>query len=388
MFQYNIPANILYGPGSLSRLHEQPMPGTRALIVISNGRSARASGALARVQKELEAAGKTWAVFDGIGANPNKDAVMAGAAVSRENGCDLIVGLGGGSVIDASKAIAVMSTNNGDLWDYMMAGSGGRKPMEADPLPVIAVPTTAGTGTEADGTAVITHEELHEKIGLRGPRTFPVLSVVDAELMLSVPPKFTAYQGFDALFHSTECYISNKANHMSDAFALSAIENVGKYLPRAVENGADLEARDAMAFASSLGGFVMTLSGTTCEHSMEHAISAYYPAVPHGAGLIMICEAYYERQAAVHACDERMVRMARALGAEDAKEPADFVKALHALRVSCGVYDLKMSDYGVTEEDLPKFAENAITAMAILFGNERVPVSREECLEIYRRSYR
>ncbi len=388
MFQVFTPTRFLYGPGSLSCLHKQSLPGKKALVVISSGRSARASGALDRVIAELGQAGAEAVVFDRVSANPNKDAVMAGATVSRENSCDFIVCLGGGSVIDAGKAIAVMSTNPGDLWDYMMAGSGGRRPMEAAPLPLIAIPTTAGTGSEVDATAVVTYEEKHEKIGLRDPRQTPVLSIVDAELMVGVPAAFTAYQGFDALFHSTECYISNKANLMSDTYALSAIEKVGQFLPRAVADGTDLEAREAMAFASSLGGFVMSTSGTTAEHSMEHAISAYHTDVPHGAGLIMICEAYYERQARVHACDERLVRMARVLGKTDASDPMDFVAALHELHIACGVADLAMSDYGITEDELSVFAHNAVTAMAVLFGNERVPMTEEECLEIFRKSYR
>ncbi|MBQ5950575.1 MAG: iron-containing alcohol dehydrogenase [Lachnospiraceae bacterium] len=388
MFRFYIPARILYGAGSLGQLHEQALPGKKALVVISSGKSARASGALDRVLSELSMAGAQAVVYDRVGANPTREAVMAGAAVSRENGCDFIVGLGGGSVLDAGKGIAVMSTNSGDLWDYMMAGSGGRKPLEAAPLPIVAIPTTAGTGSEADVAAVITWEERHEKIGLRDPRQFPVLSIVDAELMKGVPAHFTAYQGFDALFHSAESYISNKANMMSDTCALSAIEKVGQYLPRAVADGNDMEAREAMAFASSMGGFVMSTAGTTSEHSMEHAISAYHTDVAHGAGLIMICEAYFERQARVHACDERMIRMAKALGKADAAEPADFVAALHELRAACGVDDLKMTDYGITEEELPVFAHNAVTAMAFLFGNERVPMTEEDCLEIYRRSYR
>ena len=206
--------------------------------------------------------------------------------------------------------------------------------------------------------------------------------------MTTVPPKFTAYQGFDALFHSVECYIAAPANLMSDMYALTAIENIGTYLARAVKDGADLEAREHVAFANTLSGVVMTLSGCTSEHSMEHAMSAYHHDLPHGAGLIMISRAYFTHFIEKHACDDRFIRMAKALGKQDATEPMDFITALVELQEQCGVAELKMSDYGIRPDEFTTLAQNARATMGGLFYCDRVPLSDEECAAIFEKSYR
>lgn len=388
-FQMYVPTRILFGTGQLNHLHEQAMPGTKALIIISNGKSTIENGALSRTQEELEKAGIPFVVFNKIMANPLKSTVMEGAACARENGCDFIVALGGGSVMDASKAIAAMATNDGDLWDYVAGGTGKALPLKEEPLPIIAVTTTAGTGSEVDQYGVISNDETKEKIGFGGyDSLFPRIAVVDPELMTSVPPKFTAYQGFDALFHSVECYIAAPANLISDMYALTAIENIGTYLARAVKDGSDLEAREHVAFANTLSGVVMTLSACTSEHSMEHAMSAYHHDLPHGAGLIMISKAYFTHFIEKHACDDRFVRMAQALGMKDAKEPMDFITALGKLQEDCQVADLKMSDYGMEPSEFLTLTQNARATMGGLFMCDRVPLSDEECAAIYEKSYR
>lgn len=223
-----VPTRTLFGAGTLNELHAQPMPGRKALLVISNGRSTRANSYLSRTEEQLRMAGVETVLFDRVEANPLKSTVMAGGAMARENGCDMIVALGGGSVMDAAKAIAVVASNGGDYWDYIPCGTGKGKAVAETPLPIVAITTTAGTGSETDAGCVITNAETHEKTGFVHPGLFPVLAVIDPELMLTVPPKFTAFQGFDALFHSTEAYISNAANLMSDMYALNAIENVAR----------------------------------------------------------------------------------------------------------------------------------------------------------------
>ena len=164
--------------------------------------------------------------------------------------------LGGGSLIDAAKAIAVMAANPGDYWDYIAAGSGKGQPLANSPLPVVAVTTTAGTGTEADPWTVITKEDSNEKIGAGWPEVFPALSIVDPELMMTVPPHLTAYQGFDALFHSTEGYLANCSTPISDIYAIKAIELIGRSLAKAVKDGSDREARADVALANTLSGMV------------------------------------------------------------------------------------------------------------------------------------
>lgn len=388
-FQMYVPTRILFGCGMLNNLHKQQMPGKKALIVISNGKSTKENGSLDRTEEQLEKAGVEYAVFDGIMANPLKSTIDEGAKAAKDNGCDFIVALGGGSVMDASKAIATMATNDGDLWDYVFGGTGKGQLLKAAPLPIIAITTTAGTGSEVDQFGVITNDVTNEKIGYGGDdRLFPVIAIVDPELMKSVPPKFTAYQGFDALFHSTECYIANKASLISDMYAITSIENIGKYLARAVKDGSDMEAREHMAFANTLSGVVMTLSSCTSEHSMEHAMSAYHQELPHGAGLIMISKEYYKFFIEKHVCDERFVDMAKALGMADAEKAEDFITALENIQKACGVDELKMSDYGISEDEVETLAENARTTMGGLFESDPAPMTNEECTEIFRKSFK
>ncbi len=387
-YEFDIPTRTLFGPGTLDELHRQPLPGRKALVVISNGKSTRANGYLDRLYSQLDKAGVRHVLFDKVEPNPLRSTCMAGSAVARENGCDFIVALGGGSVMDCSKGIAVVATNDGDLWDYVAFGSGKGKPLTNDPLPIVAITTTAGTGSETDAGAVITHEILREKSCVSFPQLFPVLALIDPELTLSVPPKFTAYQGFDALFHSLEGYISNKANLMSDMYALTAIENIARNLPTCVRDGRNLEARTRLSWANTLSGVVMCVGTTTSEHSLEHALSAYHQELPHGAGLIMLSRAYFSFFIDRHVCDDRFIRLARVMGLKDADKPADFISALVKLQEDCGVADLKMSDYGITPDEFEKFAANAKSAMSFLFPNDRYSLSNSDCVAIYRASYK
>lgn len=206
--------------------------------------------------------------------------------------------------------------------------------------------------------------------------------------MASVPSTFTAYQGFDALFHSTEGYIAKGANLMSDMYALTAIENLAEYLPRAVKDGKDMEARTHVVWGNTLSGVVMCLTLITSEHALEHALSAYHPALPHGAGLIMISKAYYKYFIDHHACDDRFVRMAQAMGMPEATKPEDFLNALTRLQEACGVADLKMSDYGITPNEFETLMRNTREVMGVMFTSDRVQMTDADIVNVYRESYK
>ena len=390
-FTYSIPTKILFGPGSFNDLATTPLPGKKALIVITAGKSMRANGYLDRLIAMLDKQGIGHALFDKILPNPVLRHVHEGAALAREQGCDFVIGLGGGSSIDSAKSIAVMAKNPGDYWDYISGGSGKGRPLVNGALPIVAIATTAGTGTEADPWTVITKEDTNEKIGFGCAETFPVLSVVDPEMMLTIPAHLTAYQGFDALFHATEGYIANVATPLSDAYALKSIELLAKYLPAAVKDGSDLEARTQVALASTLSGMVESTSCCTSEHGMEHALSAFYPKLPHGAGLIMLSEAYYSFFA--DKAPERFTAMAKAMGVvtghlPEAERPMAFVKALVELQKACGVDGLKMSDYGITKEDMAKCAANARHTMGGLFKLDPYALSLDETTQIMVDAYK
>ena len=380
-FRMYCPTRLEFGIGKLNELHTLQLPGKKALIVTSNGKSAKASGALDRTEAELKQAGVSFGLYSGIGANPTVDAINDGAKVANDLEADFIVALGGGSVIDGSKGIAAVATNCGSIWDYIRGG----KKLTKEPLPVVAITTTAGTGSEVDPWCVTSNTETQEKMGFTGRH--PVIAIVDAELMKTVPPKFTAYQGFDAMFHSIECYISNKHNQMSDMYCLTAISNCGKYLIRAVKNGGDMEARDGMAFANTLSGVAMTLAGNTSQHGIEHALSAFNHNLPHGAGLIMISKAYFSHYVEVHACDQRFIDRAKALGVENASKAKDFIDKLVDLQKECGVSDLKLSDYGFKKDDAKAVCEKARSTSGN-FKNDPVALSDADIEEIYTKSYR
>lgn len=387
-FEFYNPTKIVFGSGRLDTLSEQALPGKKALLLISNGKSTKVNGSLDRVKAQLGKAGVQYVVFDGIMENPVKEAVMAGAECARDNGCDFILALGGGAVLDSSKAISAMATNDGDLWDYVVGGTGKGKPLAHAGLPIVTIPTSSGTGSEINCWGVISNLETKEKIGFGAECLVPVLSVVDPELMRTVPPKYTAYQGFDALFHNTEVMMSGGVNVFSEAIALSAIENIAKYLPRAVKDGNDLEAREHVAYGSTVAGITMQLTSTTAQHSMEHAMSAYHHNLPHGAGLIMISVEFARYFIERHACDGQFVKMARVMGMPEADKPEDFLTALVALQKACGVDDLRMSDYGIEKSECMTLAVNARETMGGLFLANPCEMNDADCAGVFEKAYK
>lgn len=386
-FKMFVPTKTLFGPGQLNHMHEQQLPGKKAMLITSNGKSVKVNGYLSRTEEQLHMSGIETILFDKVEANPLKSTVMAGGKAARDADCDFLVALGGGSCMDAAKGIAVVATNEGDLWDYITNGTGKSKPINNKPLPIVAITTTAGTGSETDMGGVITNPETKEKTPIKDELLFPVLAIVDPELMVSVPPHFTALQGFDALFHNIEGYISKKASLMSDMIALTAIEHISHNLPEAIRNGANIDAREKIAFGNYLGGIEMCVCSTSSQHSLEHALSAYHQELPHGAGLIMLSTSYFSWFITHHACDDRFIRLAQIMGMQEASHPSDFLTALTKLKQDCGVANLKMSDYGISPDEFPAMAENAKTSMGFLFQSDRLELTIDDCIKIYQKAY-
>lgn len=390
-FNYFMPTRLLFGAGALEQLGSIKLPGKKALIVISAGTSMKKQGYLDRVIQLLQKNGASSVVFDKIQPNPINTHVAEAAELARQEGCDFVIGLGGGSSIDSAKSIAMMAKNPGDYWDYIGGGTGKGQPVTHGALPIIAITTTAGTGTEADPWTVITKEDTNEKIGFGNEHTFPALSIIDPDLMLSVPAQLTAYQGMDAFFHASEGYIANCASPMSDLYALKSIELIAHWLPAAIRDGSNKEARAQMAFANTLSGFVESTSSCTSEHSLEHALSAYHPELPHGAGLTMLSVAYFEfflDKVPAHLYEN----MARAMGEDVDQLPsteraAAFITALKKLIAACGLDDLKMSDYGIQPEEIPELARNARETMGGLFTVDRYTLSFDDTVSIYKNAY-
>ncbi|AFK86064.1 MULTISPECIES: iron-containing alcohol dehydrogenase [Thermoanaerobacterium] len=389
-FTYFMPTEIIFGPGTLGKLATVKLPGKKALLVIGSGNSMRRHGYLDRVVNYLKQNGVDYVVYDKILPNPIAEHVAEGAKVAKDNGCDFVIGLGGGSTIDSSKAIAVMAKNPGDYWDYVSGGSGKGMEVKNGALPIVAIPTTAGTGTESDPWAVVTKTETNEKIGFGCKYTYPTLSIVDPELMVSIPPKFTAYQGMDAFFHSVEGYLATVNQPGSDVLALQSISLITENLPKAVADGNNMEARTALAWASTAAGIVESLSSCISHHSLEHALSAYHPEIPHGAGLIMLSVSYFSFMASK--APERFVDIAKAMGEEIVGNTVEeqamcFINGLKKLIRNIGMEDLSLSSFGVTEDEATKLAKNAMDTMGGLFNVDPYKLSLDEVVSIYKNCF-
>lgn len=386
-FNYFVPTRIIFGAGKLKELaNTRRLPGKKALIVISSGGSMKRQGYLDRVTGYLAEAGIQSAVFDKILPNPVAAHVDEGAALAKQEGCDFVIGLGGGSSIDSAKAIAMMAKNEGEYWDYLRTGTGKKMRLSGQALPIVAIPTTAGTGTEANPWAVITKTETNEKIASGADYTFPMLSIVDPELMLSIPPKLTAYQGMDAFFHAVEGYLSTRNNAASDMFALDAVGLITEYLPLAVKDGTNMEARSGMAWASCQAGFVESLSMLISHHALEHAISGHHPDVAHGAGLTATSVAYFS-WLAEHKVS-RLSDVARKMGENvdelpEDKKPFAFITALKKLIKKVGLESATLSSFGVKKEDADVIAQNSLDTGGFLFQCTPVPLTKENIIEIF-----
>ena len=386
MYNFNFynPVKVLFGPGRLNDLHNEQLPGKKALITIG-GASVKKYGYLERLEKELDKAGVKHVLFEGIRPNPTRQNVMDGAKAVRDNGCDFVIALGGGSVMDCTKCIALMAANDGDIWDYSLSGTGGKKSPEHPAIPIVCITTSAGTASEVDIAAVISDDKAKEKTGIFYLSMFPTISVVDSDLMMSVPAKLTAYQGMDAFFHASETVVNTKVHPMAEMFALKTVELVAKYLPVAVKDGSNKEARAYMALANTFAGYYMMC---TSAHTIEHTMGSFHPDLVHGAGLIMTAHAYYDFFAQRKAAEEPMIKMAKAMGVETPTSGKDFIKALDTLIAAVGCADLKMSDAGITEDELELYPAKLHEVLGGDTSADPLPLSDGDYLEIYRNAWR
>lgn len=384
-FDFYMPAHVLFGAGRLQDLHAQELPGKKALIATSNGKSVKKYGYLDAVEKELDLVGVEYEVFDEVRPNPTDHNVMDGAKRAKETSCDFVVALGGGSVMDCGKCIALMMTNPGDIWDYSLSESGGKKTAPEAAAPIVAITTSAGTGSEVDIASVISKDEVNEKTGIFFPSMFPTISVVDSNLMMSVPEKFTAYQGMDAFFHASESVINKNEHPMGEMFALKAIELISHNLPDAVKDGSNKEARSNMALANTLAAYYMLC---TSAHTMEHTMGSFHPNLIHGKGLIEIAHAYYDFFAERKACEEQMIKMAKVMGVENPTSGKDFIKALDDLIAAVGCADVKMSDDGITKEELKLYPAKVHHVLGGDITADPLPLSDEDYLTIYENAWK
>ena len=278
--EFYAPGKIIFGSGSLNQIGvEVKRLGSKALVVL--GRSAmKKSGALDRLTYSLKENNLKYAIYENIPSDPTVETVDEGANLARKGNCNLVIALGGGSVLDTGKAISAMLTNEGSVADYQEIEGKGRK-FQHKPIPFIAIPTTSGTGSEATRNAVITNTKFGLKKSIRDPWLIPDVALVDPELTLSLPPHITAICGGDALTQCIESYLGKKNQEITDALALYAIGLIGKSLVKTVKEGKNLEARKDMSMAALMSGLCLSNSGLGAAHALSHPLGVYYK-IPHG----------------------------------------------------------------------------------------------------------
>nr|WP_310783775.1 lactaldehyde reductase [uncultured Alistipes sp.] len=340
-------------------------------------------GVAAQVTDVLKAAGIPFEMFDEVKPNPTVKNVKNGIAAFKAAGADFIVAIGGGSSMDTSKAVGII-INNPEFADVTsLEGVANTKKKS---VPVIALPTTAGTAAEVTINYVITDEENVKKMVCVDPNDIPTLAIIDPELMLSMPRGLTAATGMDALTHAIEGLITLGAWEMSDMFEIKAIEMIAKWLPKAVENPSDIEARDGMATAQYIAGMAFSNVGLGLVHGMAHPLGAYYD-IPHGVAnaLLLPFVMEYNKEAA----KAKYRTIAEAMGVDTsamdddqaAQAAVDAVKAL-AIKVRIPQH---LSELGVPESGLPTLAQAAFNDVCTP-GNPRKAVV-EEILEVYKKAF-
>lgn len=282
-FDFSLPGRLAFGPGRFSELGELCAPlGKKALIVTCC--FGAEAGLTAKAKEALAAAGISSVAWSGVVPNPTLGNVEEAASLAREQGCDLVIGIGGGSSMDTAKAAAVAAVHEGDAWDYIM---GGREVTDAT-LPIVAVPTTSGTGSHVTCFAVVTNPETNEKPGMGSPHIIPRLAVLDPELTNGAPHQLTLNTGFDVFAHALEAYTSQAASPISDMFARKAIEDLAEALPRCLADGADLEARGAMMVADTCAGAAICAAVVSVGHALAHVVSGHFPEIAHGDALYAV----------------------------------------------------------------------------------------------------
>ena len=373
-FSYYAPVNLTFGAGTLARTGELAKPlGSKALIVTGHS-SAKKTGVYDKVNDSLKAAGIATGLFDKASANPLTTTVEEGARVAKDGGYDMVVGLGGGSVMDCAKGIAFMAKNDGDVNDYIY----GRKSSDVA-LPLVLIPTTCGSGSEANGFAVLTNPENGDKKSLRCPAIMAKRSIVDPEAMMTMPKGQLAAVGFDAFCHCFEAYTAKNAQPFTDALALYAIPLILDSLPRLVAGTGTLKDWENMSQAATIGGLVIGTAGITLTHAMEHPVSGL-KNVTHGRGLAAIAPTVVE--ATWQGDRFKFGRLARLMGGYTAEDCAEKIRGFER---KIGL-EVTLGELGISESDIPWLTENAMKVSQANIDNTRTEIGAEDISELYRKA--
>jgi len=369
---FYMPVEIFAGAGGVDRVGRLAAKRGKRVLIVTDGGVSRALGVVDRVGPVLRQAGLDYEVYDGVEANPSVENVSAGARLAVRYRAEVILAVGGGSVLDGAKGIAIVTAYGKTIWDYI-----GEEKVPGPVAPVIAVPTTSGTGSETTPFGVYSRRDTREKEGLCSRYIFPAAAILDPLMTRSLPPGLTAETGLDALAHAIESYTGKSANPVAEALAEKAIELIGRSLVGAVADGSDLSARQDMAWASALAGMSITHGGVGAAHGFGMSIGALFEK-PHGRVIGMLLAPVMGYNQAV--VPERYQRIARILresrpeffgGAEDA--PGMVARLVEETGVP-----VKLGSLGLTGKDLPAVVDDCLRRGD--FANNARPFAREDAL--------
>ncbi len=382
MSQFLIPGQVYTGKGALNEAAEAISKyGRKALIV--TGKHIGKSSMMDALKNMLDKKNMDYTVFDGITGEPTDEMIAAGSNQYIDCNCDMLIGIGGGSPIDSAKAIAAVVASGKTIMEYASSDNDCIIP------PLIAIPTTAGTGSEATKFTVITDTVNDVKRLIKGVELIPKVAVIDYEYTMDMPRSITASTGMDALTHAIEAYTSKKASLLTDTYAVSAVKRIFKYLPVAYKNGYDAEAREQMSLAAYEAGVCINNSSVTIVHGMSRPIGALFH-IPHGmsnALLIKDCLAF-----AAEGATERFAKLSREVGIandtdQDQNASDNLIEEIEKLIKTVEIPS--MEAYGIDKEEyLSNISKMAVDAVASGSPSNTIrDVSPEDCIEIYRKAY-
>lgn len=373
-----MPKQIISGAGALKQAESSLAGLGKKALVVTDEVMIRL-GNLAHVEEALKVSGISYAVYSGISGEPTDVMIERGLEIYREEGCDFLVALGGGSPIDSMKAIGALVGNGGRITDYL------GKVIEGEVPPMAAVPTTAGTGSEATQFTIITDTKRDIKMLLRGTVLMPTLAIIDPQFTMTAPPAITAATGLDALTHAVEAYTSKKAQPLSDVFALSAVKRIFTWLPEAFRQGGNVQAREEMSLAALEAGIAFNNASVTIVHGMSRPIGALFH-VPHGISNAMLLEKCLSY--VLDGTYERFGRLGREIGAAavdagDREASESFLRAVVEICRTCEIPTLQ--EYGIERESyrkvIDKMAEDAMASGSP--ANTRKEIGLEDVKAIY-----
>ncbi len=376
------PVEVFFGEGAADKVGEVARRfGFKALIVTGR-ESTKMTGALDRVVKSLNSHGiQEYLVFNEVVPNPTDKVVNKGAEIAVEEKVDFIIGLGGGSALDVAKAISIVSSNEGSAWDYVKYPEGPRLIPYLN-RPVICIPTTAGTGSEVNRYSVITNEIRKEKLVISHSLNYPKVALIDPTLTYTMPRDLTAVTGFDALTHALESLTNRVENFMAEEYAVRAIQLIAKWLPVAVEEPENREARRWMSYAAMIAGIAIDHMGVALIHAMEHPVSAHYPHVAHGEGLAIL--APYVTEFNLKGNPKKYALFARLMGYEEKPERA--VDALIDMLEKIGLLKT-LKDVGVEEDKIDRLTEDVYMLSRHSFTVNPVEPTLDDVRDLYQKAY-